>query len=183
MAKAGRPSKFTPKMAEKIMFLAAKGFIDKEIAQVLDIAIETLDKWKTSKVFLQSLKESKESIDAKVRNSLLTRALGYDYEEEFASKAGPVMCQKKMHPDVTACIFWLKNRQPKDWREKIEVSDPDGEKNARTLIQIFKFTRESEQKVIEAGEDPMNVLFSKRFTATMEAKKLNGPTNGTTPNV
>jgi hypothetical protein len=31
-------------------------------------------------------------------------------------------------PDTTACIFWLKNRRPDLWREKVltEVSGPDG---------------------------------------------------------
>jgi hypothetical protein len=28
---------------------------------------------------------------------------------------------KSQAPDVTAQIFWLKNRQPKEWRDKVEV--------------------------------------------------------------
>jgi len=28
---------------------------------------------------------------------------------------------KKQPPDVTACIFWLKNRKASKWREKTEV--------------------------------------------------------------
>lgn len=27
---------------------------------------------------------------------------------------------KHYPPDTTACIFWLKNRKPKDWRDKVE---------------------------------------------------------------
>ena len=32
-------------------------------------------------------------------------------------------------PDVTACIFWLKNRQREHWRDKVEtgVADKDGQ--------------------------------------------------------
>jgi hypothetical protein len=27
-------------------------------------------------------------------------------------------------PDTTACIFWLKNRKPKEWRDKSELEVP-----------------------------------------------------------
>jgi hypothetical protein len=29
-------------------------------------------------------------------------------------------------PDTTACIFWLKNRQPQRWRDRVEVQHQDG---------------------------------------------------------
>ena len=29
--------------------------------------------------------------------------------------------EKRMPPDTTACIFWLKNRRKEQWREKLEV--------------------------------------------------------------
>ena len=31
-------------------------------------------------------------------------------------------------PDTTACIFWLKNRRPEAWRDKVEteLSGPNG---------------------------------------------------------
>jgi hypothetical protein len=35
---------------------------------------------------------------------------------------------KKYPPSEVACIFWLKNRQPKKWRDKqdVSISNPDG---------------------------------------------------------
>ena len=39
-------------------------------------------------------------------------------------------------PDSTALIFWLKNRKPKDWRDKIEHSGPDG---GPLTVQIVKY--------------------------------------------
>ncbi|KXT63133.1 hypothetical protein [Lactococcus sp. DD01] len=37
---------------------------------------------------------------------------------------------KEVPPDTTAALFWLKNRKPKDWRDKreTELSGKDGEK-------------------------------------------------------
>jgi hypothetical protein len=28
---------------------------------------------------------------------------------------------ERMPPDTTACIFWLKNRNPEEWRDKTQV--------------------------------------------------------------
>lgn len=38
---------------------------------------------------------------------------------------------KEMPPDVTAQIFWVKNRKPEDWRDKknLELSDTEAEKS------------------------------------------------------
>ena len=44
---------------------------------------------------------------------------------------------KEMPPDTRAQIFWLKNRQPKHWREKHEVDHTtDGEK--MSYVRIFE---------------------------------------------
>ena len=173
--KLGRPTKFSEKIITRILFLAAKGLIEDEIAEVLDISPSTLDKWKKSPSFLRSMNAAKNTVDDQVRSALLSRALGYDYEEEYPTKDGAVSCEKKMHPDVAACKFWLMNRKAKDWREK--GADGEGEDHSKTLIQIFNGVRSKEAKRIEAGEDPMDVLFSPRFTAFMEAKKVNGNTD------
>ena len=31
--------------------------------------------------------------------------------------------RKWQAPDVTAQIFWLKNRKPKEWRDKVEIQN------------------------------------------------------------
>ena len=58
-----------------------------------------------------------------MENSLLKRALGYEYTEErieVSEKDGRKVVQtvKTVPPDTTAQIFWLKNRRPDKWREK-----------------------------------------------------------------
>jgi hypothetical protein len=50
------------------------------------------------------------------------RAVGYSYEtvKIFCDKNGKVTrvpYQEHVPPDVTACIFWLKNRKPSEWRD------------------------------------------------------------------
>lgn len=132
----GRPSKFTNEIAEKVIFLAAKGLTDSEICHVVGVAESTLNLWKKSLEFSESLKDAKRVIDSKVQSALLSRALGYDYEEEFPTKSGAVMCKKKLHPETVACIFWLKNRQPDQWREKVELGGAG--KDGEIVIKVLK---------------------------------------------
>ena len=66
----------------KIEGWARDGLIDTEIAQMMEINPDTLYNWK--KKFPQiseALKKGKDVIDRQVENSLLRRALGYEYEE------------------------------------------------------------------------------------------------------
>jgi hypothetical protein len=53
---------------------------------------------------------------------LAQRAIGYEVdviEKKVLSdgKVVPYKVRKHYPPDVTACIFWLKNRNPKQWRD------------------------------------------------------------------
>jgi hypothetical protein len=58
---------------------------------------------------------------------LYERAIGYNYEAVKifmpANREKPVIVPYIEHvpPDVTACIFWLKNRDPQHWRDSQEL--------------------------------------------------------------
>lgn len=99
------------------------GLIDKQIAANLGIGLSTFYKYKSSKVeFSNLLKKNREVIDYEVENALLKRALGYETVEEHDSdKDGRKTITKFISGDVTAQIFWLKNRKPGVWRDKQEV--------------------------------------------------------------
>lgn len=113
--------------------LARKGLIDKQIAKGLGIGVTTFYQYQLDyPEFAKALKQGKAPVDVEVENSLLKRARGFDYEEihtEYRLKPGETKpdekakpsivkrITKKVIPDVTACIFWLKNRRPDRWRE------------------------------------------------------------------
>ena len=133
---AGRPSKYKEdyaEQAEKICTLF--GADDKEMAKFFKVAKSTINLWKLEhEQFSDSLKRGKDSYDTKkVELSLLDRALGYEHEEiKFFSHEGEVTDErtvtKHYPPDVTALIFWLKNRNPKRWRDikAMELTGKDG---------------------------------------------------------
>ena len=131
----GRPTEYTPKCAEQVYKLCLLGLVDKEIADVFCVSEQTLNSWKNKHPeFLESLTRGKVSADAKVAQSLYHRALGYEHKETitatFQGKITDTMeVIKHYPPDTPAATLWLKNRQPKLWRDKqdIELSGPNGQ--------------------------------------------------------
>lgn len=109
---------------------ARDGLTDEQIASNMNISTSTLYAWKDKfSEISEALKKGKEVIDIQVENALLKRALGYDYQEErveISEKDGKKVTQTIKHipADVTAQIFWLKNRRPGKWRDKPENKDP-----------------------------------------------------------
>lgn len=113
---------------------ARQGLIDKEIAAKLGISERSYYEYqKKYPQFTQAIKRGKEPVDVEVENALLKRAQGFDYEEihaEYGIKKGQEKAtpskvkkiSKKVVPDVTAQIFWLKNRLPKIWRDKHDLN-------------------------------------------------------------
>ncbi len=70
-----------------------------------------------------------------VEAALLRRALGFQQQEVYSEdivdrKSGEVLdsakrktVTKEVPPDVRALLFWLKNRCPDRWRDRIEPQD------------------------------------------------------------
>lgn len=121
--KGGRPSKLTAEIALNIFLLGRKGLTDAEIAQVVGVDERTINNWKKSPEFFQSLKEAKEQADAIIERSLFERAAGYEHSEtKVFVHEGKIITKditKHVPPDPACIIFWLKNRNPDRWREKI----------------------------------------------------------------
>lgn len=102
---------------------ARDGLTDKDISQNIGISESTLNAWKKQfPEFSESLKKNKEVADRQVENALHKSAVGYYYEEDVVTNQGDVVTVKKYSkPNVTAGIFWVKNRMPDKWRDKQEI--------------------------------------------------------------
>ena len=125
---------------------ARGGLTDEQIAKNMGIAPSTLYEWKKkSKEFSESLKKGKEVIDFEVENALLKRALGYEYEEEtYENGILTKKVKKHVAPDTTAQIFWLKNRKPNAWKDKVET-DEDREAVANASQVIAKIRKVAQE--------------------------------------
>ena len=104
--RTGRKSKYAEFVERKGLVLvegwARDGLTDDQIAHNIGISRATYYDWKNKHPdFLDALKRSKEVADYEVESALFKKA-----------KLG----------DVTAQIFWLKNRRPDKWRDKADMT-------------------------------------------------------------
>ena len=118
---------------------ARDGLIDEQIAHNCGISAGTLYDWKKRfPQIAEALKKGKAVVDVQVENALLKRALGYETVEEMTEE-GPDgtkirTTRKRVPPDVTAQIFWLKNRMPDRWHDKpAPPAPPPDEANTDAL--------------------------------------------------
>jgi len=123
---AGAPTKYDVKYERQVYRLCLLGATDIEIADFLSICEKTLNNWKHEyPEFLQSIKKGKAQADAEVAHKLFKRATGYQHKDvDIKMFDGHIIKTdliKHYPPDTTAAIFWLKNRKPKDWRDKTEI--------------------------------------------------------------
>lgn len=122
---AGRPSNFKKLDLSKVAALAKKGWTDLEMSAFFEIHVATWYRWKNAHPeFCDALKEWKDEADSVVERSLYERATGYACPEDkiFNDSGKPMIVPTTKHypPDTTAAIFWLKNRDTENWRDKTE---------------------------------------------------------------
>lgn len=106
---------------------ARDGLTKEQIANNIGIGRTTLYEWEQKEPNIaNTLKKGREVADYEVENALFKRAIGYTIKvnEQKVDKDGCIHdLVKDVHvpPDTTAQIFWLKNRKPDKWRDKVET--------------------------------------------------------------
>lgn len=125
----GNASKYNPAFARVAYNIALLGGTPKSLAEVLNVSEQTIYNWlKAHNDFHIAWYGGKDFADANVVKALYRRAVGYreEVEESRTDKDGNVLVSEKVlvfAPDVNAQMFWLKNRQPLNWKEKVEVKE------------------------------------------------------------
>lgn len=132
--KVGRKPLYTEWITEEGLALvnvwAEDGLIGKQIAHNIGINHTTLYDWMNKFPELaEVIRRGRKVMDEQVENSLLKRAMGYQYEEDVMEpdeNGGLVVVKRtiKMEaPNTAAQIFWLKNRRPHEWRDKVDINN------------------------------------------------------------
>lgn len=145
----------------KIESWARDGLTNEQIAKNIGITRKTLQEWinKYSDIS-NALKKGKEVVDIEVENALLKRALGYEYEEvktlieevDGKKKKKVEKTIKHVPADVSAGIFWLRNRKGLVW------SNRDAIEAKRIEAEIAKLKAETEKLKNETvGEEPPKI--------------------------
>lgn len=117
---------------------ARDGLTYEQIANNVGIDTATLYRWREKNCNIcNALKKGKEVVDIEVENALKKNAIGFSYVEQAISTekeviyengkrvkeiSKPVVIEvtKYKQPETIAQIFWLKNRKPDKWRDKVE---------------------------------------------------------------
>lgn len=125
----GRPTKYKAEYAKQAKKLCELGATQPQIADFFEVATSTVNLWAVQhKAFSDALKIGKAVADEKVEQALYHRAMGYSHPEDDIRAIGGELTItptiKHYPPDTTACIFWLKNRKPKEWRAAPENDEP-----------------------------------------------------------
>lgn len=135
---SGRPSNYRRETVGLARRLAMLGCTNERLASVLGVSVDVLNRWmKKYPDLREAIEDGRDRADTEVARSLYERATGYVHDDTLTTtvkhKDGTVEVvqtpiQKRYPPDVTACIFWLANRQRDYWRHvaRIEHGGPDG---------------------------------------------------------
>ena len=119
----GRPTTYREEYAKTAYKLSMLGMTDAQMAGVFDISEAGFYKWKLKyPELVEAIKKGKDDSDADVAVSLYKRACGYSHEDTdirvIDNKIVKTPIIKHYPPDTAAAFIWLKNRQPKMWRDK-----------------------------------------------------------------
>lgn len=142
----------TPKYKEEFVEQARKlcklGAIDQQLADFFDVSRQAIHDWKVKYPdFKEATEKGKKSADEQVIQSLFKRANGYEYDEKSTAisengKSKDVkVVTKHVVADTTACIFWLKNRQPRLWRDRQDLSVSNDEDNPLEIKHTYDATK------------------------------------------
>lgn len=159
----------------KLQGYARDGMVDRELAQAMGISRTTLNKWRDKFPQMAAvLKCGKEVADRKVENSLFEKCTGktvvlkkpvkvrhteYDkvtgkkiseHEEiEYAEQ------EEYIPADTKAITFWLINRKPDAWKNKVEIEHNEDDNTG--VVQIEQSGSEEvldgEYKEIESDDE------------------------------
>ena len=118
----GRPTIYKPENAEIARYACMLGATNETLAARFEVCRRTIDSWiATIPEFSSAVKQGREGANEAVVSALFARATGMEQKmtKVFCHRGQPVTADYTVHlpPDVRACIFWLRNRRPEQWRE------------------------------------------------------------------
>ena len=137
--------KYSPEFPEQARKLCELGATDREIGDFFGVCEKTITRWQqTYPEFAEAVQVGKKYADDRVEKSLYRRALGYVHDTQkimtVDGKPKAIDITESVPPDTTACIFWLKNRRRREWRDRVdhELTGKDGAELPAIKVQFVE---------------------------------------------
>jgi hypothetical protein len=123
----GRPSNYPPDLCELAHNYCLLGATNDVLAELFGVSPRTIDNWIAGHPeFAEAVQQGRDVADATAVESLFTRVSGYNHQAEkvFLYRGEPRTAIYTAHvpPETRACMYWLRNRRPEDWRAKAETT-------------------------------------------------------------
>ena len=156
----------TPDGLLRIEGWARDGLSLAQIAHNVGVADSTFRRWKEENEALSAaIKRGNAPVDLEVENAMLKSALGH---KETVRKAIKVKTEKQkvgegkiveehieyvdeevyIPPQVVAQIFWLKNRRPDKWKDKVEQTVITEVEDLTPLVEMLNGSENEEDTVV-----------------------------------
>lgn len=114
-------TEYHPSYAARARDLCMLGCNETEIATVLGLSVGTLRAWRSHyEEFNAAWTDGTYHASVKVLASLHKKACGYDKIIWKETKDGMMQELKHIEASIPACIFWLVNKHPEQWKSKVE---------------------------------------------------------------
>jgi hypothetical protein len=139
------------------------GATNDTLAERFEVCRRTIDNWiATIPEFSAAVRQGREVADVAVVSALFARATGMEQKmtKVFCHRGQPVTANYVAYlpPDVRACIFWLRNRRPEQWRENrpltAEGDDRDWVSELEAASERVRLAAIAERPRAGAAEGP-----------------------------
>lgn len=158
----------TPEGLETLRGLARRGLSDEDIAKAINVNRSTIYAWKKSYPEISNaLKEGKLVADLAVESALFKKATGFtvtdtkttsflDKETGELVEGKSEVTTKHVLPDTLAIMFWLKNRRPDLWKDKIVEQGDTTETQLNTYLTKLSDVIKSSNPITTVGNDDVD---------------------------
>ena len=170
---AGAKGKYAEK-APLILEYLSQGYSNKDAAEKAGVSQSMFYEWLNTKVeFSETYKEAKKQGDKvrinSVESALLDIARGFEYEEvktEYESQLNPatgkyeptikkqVRTKKRVVPNSEAIKFFLTNKAPEEWKNRIEQNNTG---DLVTDLRIQHVSKNPDDDVFPSSESEVEV--------------------------
>jgi hypothetical protein len=114
-------TEYHPSFAARARDLCYLGAPEVEIAKLIGVSVSTLKSWRERyPEFDYAWQDGTYQASVKVVAALHKRACGYDTLVWKETPQGMMRELKHVEANIPACIFWLTNKHPEQWRSRVE---------------------------------------------------------------